>query len=563
MSSMSSTVTETARPSEDAFSGAAYCDTALLDQITLAQVAQNRAHAERLELVHTFHARRVAEHEAGGGEPEFIYFQLTPLRETQAEISPLLGTSDQMVQVDIDTVADMHHWLPRLWERCRSGRLDLSRALTCHEQLTHLATDADRAAYAGAIQDWFDKHDPPDNPDGQLCRLPRTKIQRAARYQRLKLPQRSDRETFAEAFERRAVHLRVDEESGMSTLCGRLAAHDAITADHRLTLIAKHRAQEPGETRTLAQLRADSLLDLIHGRITAPATTGDLEHHEACGPDCRGAAPGQQPEAERAHGPTEGTGDGRRRCPLHPEVLTTDTGGPIGGYARPVVNVTVPITTLLGVDEQPGLLSGSIAVPPDLARHIAADPTGTWYRMLTDPAGGYIALSTKSYQPTQAIKNSVDARDQACVFPSCSRPAVECAFDHRVPYPEGETSVRNGQPLCERHHQVKHARGFGVVRNDDGSYTWTTRHGSTFTTPAAEQPAASWPFPRTDRPERTGGTVGGTASSPDENTPRRTTARRIPRATADLDETFHQLVGPLERELARLVAAPVDQPAAR
>jgi hypothetical protein len=514
-------------------------DRALLDQITAAQVAQNKAHASRLDLVHRFHARRVAEHDADG-EPDVVFFQLTPLRETQAEIAPLLGLSDQLIAVDIDTVTDMLEWLPRLWARCLSGRLDLSRALCCHEQLQHLATDADRTSYASAIQDWFDKHDPvPDDVDAgqsaELCRLPRQKIQRAARYQRLKLPQRPDKETFAQAFKKRAVHLRIDEESGMATLCGRHPVHDAVTADHRLTLIAKHLAQEPGETRTLAQLRADTLLDLIHGRLTAPATTGDLEHHEGCDAGCRATGEAQEQARERARAAAQSQNVGgagqhesethatpghegsteaaeQWHCPLHPRVLTTDTGGPIGGYARPVINLTVPYTTVLGVDDQPGMLSGGVPIPADLARDIALDPTSTWYRMLTDPAGGFVELSTRSYQPTQPIKNTVDARDQTCRYPSCARPAVACEYDHRTPHPEGRTSVSNGQPLCERHHQVKHARGYTVTRNADGSDTWTTRHGSTFVTPAPEQPHVS-----------------------------------------DADAAFHELTSPLEREFTELL----------
>jgi hypothetical protein len=203
-----------------------------------------------------------------------------------------------------------------------------------------------------------------------------------------------------------------------------------------------------------------------------------------------------------------------------------------------VVNVTVPITTLLGVDDQPGILSGGTAVPADLAARIALNPNATWYRMLTDDVGNFLELSTRSYKPTPPIKNTVDARDQSCVYPSCNRPSVECAFDHRIPYPEGETSTANGQPLCARHHQVKHARGFDVVRNHDGSYTWTTRFGSTFTTPAVEQPITTWPM----------------TQAPTTQTPTTTrTHATAPEKDPDVDRAFDQLVSPLEREFARLL----------
>jgi hypothetical protein len=175
-------------------------------------------------------------------------------------------------------------------------------------------------------------------------------------------------------------------------------------------------------------------------------------------------------------------------CPLHPLVLTTEDGQPIGGYARPVVNVTVPITTLAGLDDAPGVLSGGIALPADYLRHLATSPGTTWYRLLTDAAGRFLALSTHSYQPTEVIARTVTSRDHTCVWPGCRRPSVTCHLDHRVPHPEGRTCTDNLAPLCRRHHQVKHADGYDLSRNSDGSHTWTSRHGSTFTAPASEQP---------------------------------------------------------------------------
>ena len=516
------TVTDQVRPGGTAPPDpAAWPDRDLLDQMVTWHVEQNRLHAARLDALTTFHDRRVAERERKPkSEPGF--FLLTPLQETKAEVAPLLGVSEQTVEFEIDTTCSLKKWLPRLWDRCRAGRLDVGRAASCLDQLPYLATDADRAEYAEAVQDWFDKHDPvgdPDDPaasDGALCTLTRDRIQRASRYQRLKRPQRAASETFAEAYRKRRVSLRIDEESGMACLSSILAAHDAMTADHRLTLIAKKRAQAPGEDRTLAQLRADSLLDLIHGRLHVPATTGDLEHHGPCDRTCRvnGAEEGDEQQGESPGSTGEPTGGRERACPLHPLVLTADGGGPLGGYARPVVNVTVPISTLMGFGDDPGVMSGGTAIPADYARHIATQPGSTWYRMLTDDAGSFLALSTESYQPTEPIWRVVVSRDHTCLWPGCRRPAVVVHLDHRVPHPKGATSTVNLGPLCLRHHHVKHADGFGLVRDDDGSYIWTTRHGSTFKTPPAEQPVMS--SPSTGSPGRAVDEVFAAITSPME-----------------------------------------------
>src|SRR5690625_1660757 len=51
---------------------------------------------------------------------------------------------------------------------------------------------------------------------------------------------------------------------------------------------------------------------------------------------------------------------------------------------KPVtVNVTVPYSTLIGIDDHPGQLAGYGTITADVARRIAA--AGTWRRILTDP----------------------------------------------------------------------------------------------------------------------------------------------------------------------------------
>jgi hypothetical protein len=169
---------------------------------------------------------------------------------------------------------------------------------------------------------------------------------------------------------------------------------------------------------------------------------------------------------------------------------------------------------LLGLDDAPGVLSGGHPIPAELARIIALDKTATWYRMLTDGGGRFVELSTDAYEPTRPIWRTVVARDQRCLWPTCSRPAVAVELDHRIPFPRGATSTDNLQPLCKAHHKAKHSRGFQVRTvsdaelchsgsgGSDGSgrvradrYAWTTRVGSRFVSGPAEQPESQWPNP--------------------------------------------------------------------
>jgi hypothetical protein len=93
-----------------------------------------------------------------------------------------------------------------------------------------------------------------------------------------------------------------------------------------------------------------------------------------------------------------------------------------------------------------------------------------------DCAGGcgFVELSTDSYSPNGVIWRWIAARDVQCVFPGCSHPATGVEIDHRVPWPQGKTSTWNIQPLCEKHHKVKHSLGCAdeAVCGDDPSTSW-------------------------------------------------------------------------------------------
>lgn len=419
-----------------------------------ALVAENCCRAERWEAVSRFHANRVAEVQAAG---KGGFFALTPLQAVHLEFAPLFCVAEMNVQMNLDLTDGLMKWLPRIWVHCRSGRLDMSRAQILYEQLMDLTSDADRRAYAEMVQDWFDSK---DEPGAKIYPVGRPAMQRAARSRRLKFPPRTDEESYAEAFRKRRVTFRRDD-NGMAMMSVGTAIHTGQAADYRLTLIAKKLKQADGEERTVEQLRADALMDLIHGRLTVGATDADLELDETT------------------------TGDD--------PATTFQRKESVGRFARPVINVTVSVETLMGVSDEPGVLSGGELIPAELAREIALSPGSTWHRLLTDRAGDFLELSTTSYAPTGAIWRWGVARDQTCTWPGCQRPAVQCQLDHRVAAPEGPTCTDNLHPLCQRHHVFKHSQGVTVVRNNDGSTTWTTRFGSTFHSPAPEYPGARQP----------------------------------------------------------------------
>lgn len=116
-------------------------------------------------------------------------------------------------------------------------------------------------------------------------------------------------------------------------------------------------------------------------------------------------------------------------------------------------------------------------IPAGLARMIAHRPGSTWHRMLTDPAGRMVDLSTTSYQPTKAIWTSVVAEHGSCYRPGCDTPATEAELDHGTRWPHGPTDVENLWPGCTTDHKAKHAPGFAIEQTPEGAYTIRTPAG--------------------------------------------------------------------------------------
>jgi hypothetical protein len=214
---------------------------------------------------------------------------------------------------------------------------------------------------------------------------------------------------------------------GMAGIWAQLRADDAARVMARLRARAKA-ARTPGDGRTSEQRLADAFVDLH--------TTGPCHRHR------RGE-------------------DG-----------TAGTCGGCGGGARPAgpsVQVVVAASTLLGTDSQPGELAGYGPIPADLARAIAADPNGTWQRLLTDPTSGKLLdVGRTRYRPPAALADFVRTRDRTCRFPGCRQPARRCDLDHVQPYPGGPNSACNLATECRHHHRLKHQTTWTVDTDPDG-----------------------------------------------------------------------------------------------
>ena len=143
-----------------------------------------------------------------------------------------------------------------------------------------------------------------------------------------------------------------------------------------------------------------------------------------------------------------------------------------------VITVTIPVDSLAGLTDAPGVINGFGAIPAADARRLAAGDS-RWRHVLTcRTTGAVLDVGTLSYRPPAALDRHVRLRDGTCRFPGCAVPAAECDLDHLVPFPEGPTSADNLHALCRRHHGLKHEGGWRVEATSRGGLRWTSPQGA-------------------------------------------------------------------------------------
>ncbi len=315
---------------------------------------------------------------------------------------------------------------------------------------------------------------------------------------------------------RRVEHLRLLPD-GMASLRAVLPATDAIGIDTTLDAAART-ARTAGDPRTLDQLRADGLRDLIlHTTCTSTTTSPDPQ------PDPDRNQDQDQTDADRAlprasarpdqsvrptvqaHAPTAPTRTAPRPAPHEPPApdppATIARPGPRTTPRRPapvtVVHVTVPLSTLIGTSDLPGELEGVGPVDATTARALAAH--GTWRRLVTDPLSGTVLdVGRTTHQPPADLDRHVRARDRCCARPGCTTPARAADLDHTNPYspnaPEasrarrtldddpgpGRTAADNLGPLCRRDHRLKTDGGYTLHQVRPGVFEWTSPTGQRY-----------------------------------------------------------------------------------
>ncbi|WP_164234666.1 HNH endonuclease signature motif containing protein [Microbacterium hydrocarbonoxydans] len=150
------------------------------------------------------------------------------------------------------------------------------------------------------------------------------------------------------------------------------------------------------------------------------------------------------------------------------------------------VQVTIAATTLAGGDDRLAELDRHGPLDPDVARDLAGR-NGGWTRLLLDPTG--MVIETDTYSPTEGMRRFLRARDQHCRFPGCRMPVHRCDIDHNHDHAKGgPTALGNLSHFCRGHHVLKHPDLDDSIRWSaralpDSSIQWTSPLGRHYVDP--------------------------------------------------------------------------------
>ena len=310
--------------------------------------------------------------------------------------------------------------------------------------------------------------------------------------------------THPESLEKRAVAARTERSvvvepgrDGMAWLMSYLPAEVAIAGHNRLTDIAAS-LQCPSESRSLAQLRADVLGDLLIDGSTEAINESEPELIELSDQNLEVIRSLQAVIAEMTGefltlaSVTVMTAHNVSTTDAEFATVGTSTGtskrsvGKVTGIDRGVratVMVTVPAMTLLDRGDQPAILEGYGPIDRDTARELAAGAP-SFIRLLTHPeTGAVLSVGRDAYSPPQDLRRWLTVRDATCRFPGCSRRARRCEVDHTVDWAVGgETTHDNLAHLCKGDHNLKHHTAWQVRHRARGTLEWTSPTGHTYLT---------------------------------------------------------------------------------
>ncbi len=143
-----------------------------------------------------------------------------------------------------------------------------------------------------------------------------------------------------------------------------------------------------------------------------------------------------------------------------------------GGCAATVV-VTIDLDTLMGGLKAAGLCDGT-RISAGEARRMAC-----LAGVIPVVLGGKsepLDVGRKRRFHTRAQRIAMGVRDGGCTADGCDRPPSMCHAHHDEPWSrDGNTDVKTGRLLCQRHHTLAHDRRYQLKAGPNGKVIFTRR----------------------------------------------------------------------------------------
>jgi hypothetical protein len=442
----------------------------LLATIRSAREDENRAAAQQLvlaaawadlhppESIHDAAAFTVpgCEHEepiAGEGAPLVAEFCV-------AELGTTLGITTTAAKKLIGHALELRHRLPRLWAQVHAGQVPAWRARAVADTTIHSSpaltreaagfVDAQVAAVAGRVG------------SAQLDRLVAETIRR---YDLATADPTTDPEDGYLHVDPRHVTVDTDDVHYAGTL--RIEAEvdiaDALDLDRA---VAHHAATQAalGSLLPLDARRAKALGELARTQTALELLTGE-------------------PGTDRASGPDPDT---RRQDRVSADAETDEQMLPAASAVVIHAHFDASLSGDTTVFGPTGRMENRqrLALLEQIQSWCAESRTEVTIKPVIDLN---TELSAQAYKVPADIREQVQLRDRACVFPGCTRPARRCDVDHIVEYDHdaeaegrpqpGPTTTSNLACLCRFHHRLKTHSAWRYEMTEPGIFEWTSPHG--------------------------------------------------------------------------------------
>ena len=145
--------------------------------------------------------------------------------------------------------------------------------------------------------------------------------------------------------------------------------------------------------------------------------------------------------------------------------------------SRPRSTSPIPIDSLAGLSDLPGVINGFGAIPAEDARRLAAGDS-RWRHVLTCQAtGAVLDVGTLSYRPPAAVGQACSAARRDLQVPRMRGPGPGVRPGPPHPVPTRADVGGNLNALCRRHHRLKHDGGWRVEAEPGSALRWTSPQG--------------------------------------------------------------------------------------